>query len=79
MNDTPVTPAPGGAVFLPAVSRRTAIKTLGMGGLAMAAGGISLPFAPTPLVAGIRQAHAADARASEKIVWNSCVVNVTGH
>ena len=78
MNDTPVTPAPGGAIFLPPMSRRTAMKTLGMGGLAMAAGGISLPFAPTPLVAGISQAHAATSDVpgvGDKVVWSACTVN----
>lgn len=54
------------------ISRRTLVKSGALGGLALAAGGISLPF-------GIRQVAAAVNEAvihtEDKIVWGACSVN----
>ncbi|EPN9539181.1 dimethylsulfoxide reductase subunit A [Cronobacter malonaticus] len=54
------------------ISRRTLVKSTALGGLALAAGGISLPF-------GVRQAAAAIGHAisppDERVVWSACTVN----
>ena len=54
------------------ISRRTLVKSTALSGLALAAGGISLPF-------GLKRAAAAvtDALASpdERVVWSACTVN----
>ena len=54
------------------ISRRTLVKSGALGGLALAAGGIGLPF-------GIRQVAAAVNEAvthtEDKIVWGACSVN----
>ncbi|ELQ6218692.1 dimethylsulfoxide reductase subunit A [Cronobacter dublinensis] len=54
------------------MTRRTLVKSTALGGLALAAGGISLPF-------GLKQAAAAVGRATgasdERIVWSACTVN----
>ncbi|KGQ13245.1 Putative dimethyl sulfoxide reductase chain ynfE [Beauveria bassiana D1-5] len=55
------------------ISRRSLVKSSAIGGLALAAGGISLPF-------GIRSAAAAVADAlspdnKDKVVWGACSVN----
>ena len=56
--------------FLP-MDRRTALKTLSLTGLSVAAGGIALPFVKTSA------AHAATAAVGkeEKISWSVCTVN----
>ncbi|MDI7690750.1 dimethylsulfoxide reductase subunit A [Cronobacter malonaticus] len=54
------------------ISRRTLVKSTALGGLALAAGGISLPF-------GVRQVAAAVGHAisppDERVVWSACTVN----
>ena len=54
------------------ISRRTLVKSTALGGLALAAGGISLPF-------GVRQVAAAVEHAisppDERVVWSACTVN----
>ncbi|ELY4218612.1 molybdopterin-dependent oxidoreductase [Cronobacter sakazakii] len=54
------------------ISRRTLVKSTALGGLALAAGGISLPF-------GVRQVAAAAGQAisapDERVVWSACTVN----
>ncbi|BEJ34246.1 hypothetical protein OIPHN330_28660 [Citrobacter freundii] len=54
------------------ISRRTLVKSSAIGSLALAAGGLSLPF-------GMRTAAAAVQRAiqpaEEKVVWGACSVN----
>ncbi|NIG73694.1 dimethyl sulfoxide reductase subunit A [Klebsiella sp. Ap-873] len=55
------------------ISRRSLVKSSAIGGLALAAGGISLPF-------GLRSAAAAVADAvspenKDKVVWGACSVN----
>lgn len=54
------------------ISRRTLVKNTAIGGLALAAGGLSLPF-------GLKSAAAAVTGAlsdsSERIVWSACTVN----
>ncbi|ELY4600680.1 molybdopterin-dependent oxidoreductase [Cronobacter malonaticus] len=54
------------------ISRRTLVKSTALGGLALAAGGISLPF-------GVRQVAAAIGHAisppDERVVWSACTVN----
>lgn len=55
------------------ISRRSLVKSSAIGGLALAAGGISLPF-------GLRRAAAAVADAvapekKDKVVWGACSVN----
>ncbi|VEB97919.1 Dimethyl sulfoxide reductase DmsA precursor [Cedecea lapagei] len=55
------------------ISRRSLVKSSAIGGLALAAGGISLPF-------GLRSAAAAVAKAlspesKDKVVWGACSVN----
>ncbi|MTD39715.1 molybdopterin-dependent oxidoreductase [Erwinia sp. CPCC 100877] len=50
------------------ISRRTLIKSSAIGGLALAAGSVSLPF-------GIRPVAAAVAGGEDRIVWGACSVN----
>ncbi|EOE6856279.1 dimethylsulfoxide reductase subunit A [Cronobacter sakazakii] len=54
------------------ISRRTLVKSTALGGLALAAGGLSLPF-------GVRQVAAAVGHAisppDERVVWSACTVN----
>lgn len=50
------------------ISRRTLVKSTALGSLALAAGGLSLPFT-------IRSAAAALQPAADKIVWGACSVN----
>ncbi|EPO1788461.1 dimethylsulfoxide reductase subunit A [Cronobacter turicensis] len=59
------TDSPGG------ISRRTLVKSTALGGLALAAGGISLPFGLRPAAAAVGRAIAPD----ERIVWSACTVN----
>lgn len=53
-------------------SRRTTLKALTAGGLAVIAGGISLPFVMTPIARAVEQATNGS---TETTVWNSCLVN----
>ncbi|MDI7419225.1 dimethylsulfoxide reductase subunit A [Cronobacter turicensis] len=59
------TDSPGG------ISRRTLVKSTALGGLALAAGGISLPFGLRPAAAAVGRAIASD----ERVVWSACTVN----
>ncbi|ELQ6221855.1 molybdopterin-dependent oxidoreductase [Cronobacter turicensis] len=59
------TDSPGG------ISRRTLVKSTALGGLALAAGGISLPFGLRPAAAAVGRAIAPD----ERVVWSACTVN----
>ncbi|EOV9568713.1 dimethylsulfoxide reductase subunit A [Cronobacter turicensis] len=53
------------------ISRRTLVKCTALGGLALAAGGISLPFGLRPAAAAVGRAIAPD----ERVVWSACTVN----
>ncbi|EKY1943547.1 molybdopterin-dependent oxidoreductase [Cronobacter turicensis] len=53
------------------ISRRTLVKSTALGGLALAAGGISLPFGLRPAAAAAGRAIAPD----ERVVWSACTVN----
>ncbi|EOC1333556.1 molybdopterin-dependent oxidoreductase [Cronobacter turicensis] len=53
------------------ISRRTLVKSTALGGLALAAGGISLPFGLRPAAAAVGRAIAPD----ERVVWSACTVN----
>ncbi|EOI3458244.1 dimethyl sulfoxide reductase subunit A [Cronobacter turicensis] len=53
------------------ISRRTLVKSTALGGLALAAGGISLPFGLRPAAAAVGRAIASD----ERVVWSACTVN----
>lgn len=53
------------------VSRRTLIKSSAIGSLALAAGGLSLPFSLRAAAAAVQQATGAE----EKTVWGACSVN----
>ncbi|ELY4157238.1 molybdopterin-dependent oxidoreductase [Cronobacter turicensis] len=53
------------------ISRRTLVKSTALGGLALAAGGISLPFGLRPAAAAVGRAIAPD----ERVVWSTCTVN----
>ena len=53
-------------------SRRTLIKSSAIGGLALAAGSVSLPFGIRPVAAAVGDA-VADAQ--DRIVWGACSVN----
>ncbi|ELY4774474.1 molybdopterin-dependent oxidoreductase [Cronobacter turicensis] len=53
------------------ISRRTLVKSTALGGLALAAGGISLPFGLRPATAAVGRAIAPD----ERVVWSACTVN----
>ena len=54
------------------ISRRSLVKNSALGGLALAAGGFSLPFALRVCAAGVQQAVQP---AQEKVVWGACSVN----
>mgnify|MGYP000845506525 CR=1 FL=1 len=54
------------------ISRRTLMKSTALGALALAAGGVSLPFGLRPAAAAVGSALNA---APEKTVWSACTVN----
>ncbi|EPO1790906.1 dimethylsulfoxide reductase subunit A [Cronobacter turicensis] len=53
------------------ISRRTLVKSTALGGLALAASSISLPFGLRPAAAAVGRAIAPD----ERVVWSACTVN----
>ncbi|CAM8681343.1 Anaerobic dimethyl sulfoxide reductase subunit A [Kluyvera sp. M-M157-B] len=53
------------------LSRRTLIKSSAIGSLALAAGGLSLPFSLRATAAAVQQARGKD----DKVVWGACSVN----
>lgn len=53
------------------LSRRTLIKSSAIGSLALAAGGLSLPFSLRGAAAAVQQA----AQGEERVVWGACSVN----
>ncbi|EGO3242680.1 dimethyl sulfoxide reductase subunit A [Salmonella enterica subsp. enterica serovar Mbandaka] len=54
------------------VSRRTLVKSAALGSLALAAGGVSLPFGMRTAAAAVQQAIRNE---EDKIVWGACSVN----
>ncbi|MGF3092150.1 dimethylsulfoxide reductase subunit A [Cronobacter sakazakii] len=54
------------------ISRRALVKSTALGGLALAAGGISLPFGVRQVAAAVGQAISAP---DERVVWSACTVN----
>ncbi len=54
------------------ISRRTLIKSSALGGLALAAGSVSLPFGIRPAAAAVGDAVSG---AEDRIVWGACSVN----
>lgn len=54
------------------ISRRTLVKSTAIGSLALAAGGISLPFGLKSAAAAVQQAVQP---ATDKVVWGACSVN----
>ncbi|EOW2369705.1 dimethylsulfoxide reductase subunit A [Cronobacter sakazakii] len=54
------------------ISRRTLVKSTALGGLALAAGGLSLPFGVRQVAAAVGQAISAP---DEHVVWSACTVN----
>ncbi|ELY3738080.1 molybdopterin-dependent oxidoreductase [Cronobacter sakazakii] len=54
------------------ISRRTLVKSTALGALALAAGGISLPFGVRQVAAAVGQAISAP---DERVVWSACTVN----
>ncbi|HAU3157784.1 TPA: dimethyl sulfoxide reductase subunit A [Salmonella enterica subsp. houtenae] len=54
------------------VSRRTLVKSAALGSLALAAGGVSLPFGMRTAAAAVQQAMRDE---KDKIVWGACSVN----
>lgn len=54
------------------VSRRTLVKSAALGSLALAAGGVSLPFGMRTAAAAVQQAMRDE---EDKIVWGACSVN----
>ncbi|MBL5882298.1 selenate/tellurate reductase subunit YnfE [Lelliottia aquatilis] len=54
------------------ISRRALVKSTAIGSLALAAGGISLPFGLKSAAAAVQQAVNP---AAEKVVWGACSVN----
>lgn len=54
------------------VSRRTLVKSAALGSLALAAGGVSLPFGMRTAAAAVQQAMRNE---EDKIVWGACSVN----
>ena len=53
------------------LSRRTLIKSSALGSLALAAGGLSLPFSLRRAAAAVQEATHGE----ERIVWGACSVN----
>lgn len=53
------------------LTRRTLIKSTALGSLALAAGGLSLPFSLSHAAAAVQEA----AHGEERIVWGACSVN----
>lgn len=53
------------------LTRRTLIKSTALGSLALAAGGLSLPFSLSHAAAAVQDA----AHGEERIVWGACSVN----
>ncbi|MDK9357565.1 selenate/tellurate reductase subunit YnfE [Lelliottia wanjuensis] len=54
------------------ISRRALVKSTAIGSLALAAGGLSLPFGLKSAVAAVQQAVQP---AADKVVWGACSVN----
>ncbi|EOI5775365.1 dimethylsulfoxide reductase subunit A [Cronobacter malonaticus] len=54
------------------ISRRTLVKSTALGGLALAAGGISLPFGARQVAAAVGHAISPP---DERVVWSACTVN----
>ncbi len=54
------------------ISRRTLVKSSALGSLALAAGGLSLPFGLRPAAAALKQAQQSG---QDKVVWGACSVN----
>lgn len=54
------------------ISRRTLVKSTAIGSLALAAGGVSLPFGMRTAAAAVQQAIQP---AKDKVVWGACSVN----
>jgi len=54
------------------ISRRTLVKSTAIGSLALAAGGLSLPFGVRRAAAAVQNAMNA---AEDKVVWGACSVN----
>lgn len=54
------------------ISRRTLVKTTALSGLALAAGGISLPFGLQQAAAAVKQTLSP---AKESVIWSACTVN----
>lgn len=54
------------------ISRRTLVKSSAIGTLALAAGGVSLPFGMRTAAAAVQQSISP---VEEKIVWGACSVN----
>ncbi|WP_031522655.1 dimethylsulfoxide reductase subunit A [Siccibacter colletis] len=54
------------------ISRRTFLTTTTLGGLALAAGGISLPFGIAPLAAAVGESVSTH---QDRKVWSACTVN----
>lgn len=55
------------------ISRRTLMKTSSLAGLALAAGGVSLPFGRSALAAAIGEGK--HPTPEDKVVWGACSVN----
>jgi Tat-targeted selenate reductase subunit YnfE len=55
------------------ISRRSLVKSSAIGGLALAAGGISLPFGMRSAAAAVADALSPESR--DKVVWGACSVN----
>lgn len=54
------------------ISRRTLVKSTAIGSLALAAGGLSLPFGLKSAAAAVKDAVSP---AEDKVVWGACSVN----
>lgn len=55
------------------ISRRSLVKSSAIGGLALAAGGISLPFGMRNAAAAVADALSPESK--DKVVWGACSVN----
>lgn len=55
------------------VSRRSLVKSSAIGGLALAAGGISLPFGMRSAAAAVADALSPESK--DKVVWGACSIN----